>query len=62
MREDGHWVECPCPPGYDHKYMPHSEAVRSCVELQAAIAKAKRLPVGHITVPHCGCRKVKEKK
>ena len=41
-REDGHWIECPCPPGYDHKYMPHSEAVRICTNLQDAIAGCRR--------------------
>lgn len=38
IRDDGHYFWCPCPGEYDHKYMPHSEAVRICARIQAALA------------------------
>jgi len=41
VREDGHYLKCPCPPGYDHMYMPHNQTVRLCTQLRAAIAKAE---------------------
>lgn len=41
MREDGHYSECPCSGDYSHAHMPHSHAIRTCEQLQAAIAKAK---------------------
>ena len=41
MREDGHYIDCPCPSDYDHAHMPHSKTVHICEALQTAIAKAK---------------------
>jgi len=37
MREDGHFINCPCT--NTHLYMPRSKSVQICQLLQEAIAK-----------------------
>ena len=41
LRDDGHYLECPCPGDYGHEHMPRNKTVKFCVRIQAAIAKAK---------------------
>jgi hypothetical protein len=37
IREDGHYLECPCTGEYSHEFMPHSPAVEICKQLRFAI-------------------------
>jgi len=41
IRDDGHFIECPCPNDYSHIYMPHSGTVKICARVQSTLARVR---------------------